>query len=209
MKRPLFALVVTGLIFSSCASTPGDVPQAAEAGGEVSRKAEVLRHKGTDLGLDSYPVWLETYLASGVTGLEKMPDYSGFYCFVGESGGTDLRALQLWAEASASQAASLLAGERLLAKLTAKGKGDSRFAALTTELSGASYAGFRKINDWWVETRVNGNGTAYQVYVFYTIEKEILDQQILLRLEDAVGAHPTEEDRFQADSILAALSGGI
>ena len=51
--------------------------------------------------------------------------------------------------------------------------------------SNIEYSGVRKINDWWVLVRrydqnvKNKYVDQYRVYVFYTIERDLLDRQVL------------------------------
>ena len=64
----VLALIATALVFSGCASK--DEPEPKEL--EAKVKSEVLEHKGTALGVNQLPVWVETYIAEGVLAVEKL-----------------------------------------------------------------------------------------------------------------------------------------
>lgn len=49
---------------------------------ETAEIVEIVTHKGNSLGVSHFPVWLETWFSHGKDGLEAMPDYQGYKCFV-------------------------------------------------------------------------------------------------------------------------------
>ncbi|GMO46030.1 MAG: hypothetical protein Pg6C_07990 [Treponemataceae bacterium] len=200
----LFA-VVTVL---GCASKNSDT-QSKEFTGSA-RKPEILEHKGTATGNNTLPVWVDTYINQGIIGLEKLPDYKGSYCIVGESTGKNLQAAQTMA--SNFQVPQLI-GETVNTRINAKfvgsetGKsGDtygSYFEGIVDKVSSASYSGIRKINDWWVYMRrwdsSNRASDSYQVYVLYTVEKGVFDRQVLQQLDSAVtSSTPASSEEKQA-----------
>ena len=89
----LFALIASALVFSSCASNKEE-PEPKELDSRV--KTEVLEHKGSALGVNQLPVWVETYISEGVKAVETLSSYEGSYCFIGEEAGSNLDALQVW-----------------------------------------------------------------------------------------------------------------
>jgi hypothetical protein len=197
------------LILSGCASkkTETQTQQPKELTG--SRKPEVLQHKGSALGINELPVWVETYISQGITGLEKLPDYSGSYCFVGESQGTNLQAVQTWAR---NFEVTQTVGETIKSSINAKFVGSesgrsgntygSYFEGIVDKVSSASYSGVRRINDWWVLTRSwdanNRASDSYLVYVLYTTEKSLFDQQILKQVDDAIATTPATNEEKQS-----------
>jgi hypothetical protein len=206
--------------FSACASQKafrdaaqnGTRREAAPAPWDEG--VEAVRHKGTDLGIDAFPVWLQTYRESGQAGLENLPDYSGFYCFVGKSAGKDLSGVQAWAEDSAE--AETISAE-IQARLYARcGKKPGAYIeGVIKRAAAAPYTGFSEINRWWVETRAagarSGAATAFEIYVFYTIEKERLDRQLSEQINLAIDATPPSSPAEQkaAAQIRAAVAAGL
>ncbi len=186
-SKILLGFTAAVLVLSGCASDPEPEPKPLE--GIV--KTEVLEHKGTVLGINQLPVWVETYVANGITGLEKLSDYSGSYCFVGEETGTNLNAVQTWAasfDVSRDIAASV--ANRVESLFTGAATGSTEgsygtyFENIVKSAASATYSGARKINDWWILVRrydadVKKQYTdEYRAYVLYTIDKDVLDRQV-------------------------------
>ena len=152
----VLALIATALVFSGCASK--DEPEPKEL--EAKVKSEVLEHKGTALGVNQLPVWVETYIAEGVLAVEKLSSYEGSYCFIGEEAGTNLDALQVWVSSfdiPSEIAANVSTRVNALFTGAASGSPDGEYGTyfenIVKSSSGASYSGARKVNDWWVMTR--------------------------------------------------------
>lgn len=187
-KKLLLAVVASSLMFASCASNKEAEPKQLDG----SVKTEVLEHKGSVLGVNQLPAWVETYIAEGITGVEKLSSYEGSYCFIGEEAGTNLDALQIWvnnfdvpseiARNISTRVDSLFTGA---ASGSPDGEYGSYFENIVKTTSNASFSGARKVNDWWVLTRraapdaKNQYIDEYRSYVLYTIEKDLLNQQIL------------------------------
>ncbi|MBR5866298.1 MAG: hypothetical protein IKZ04_00150 [Spirochaetaceae bacterium] len=188
IKTVVFVLLALSMVFAGCASNKEPEPKELQS----SVKTEVLEHKGTALGINELPVWVETYVSTGVTGLEKLSDYQGSYCFVGEETGTNLDAVQTWAatfDVSREIAAAVASRVDSLFTGAASGSPDgdygTYFENIVKASSNANYSGARKINDWWILIRRYDPDAKkrytdeYRVFVLYTIEKDILDDQIL------------------------------
>ena len=188
IKTVVFVLLALSMVFAGCASKQEPEPKELQS----SVKTEVLEHKGTALGINELPVWVETYVSTGVTGLEKLSDYQGSYCFVGEETGTNLDAVQTWAatfDVSREIAAAVASRVESLFTGAASGSPDgdygTYFENIVKASSNANYSGARKINDWWILIRRYDPDAKkrytdeYRVFVLYTIEKDILDDQIL------------------------------
>jgi hypothetical protein len=134
------------------------------------------------------PVWLQTYLEAGEAGLEKLPDYDGYYCFVCESAGPDIQALQAWAEDSALKQIPSLAKARFARKFPGK----SYAPGIAEKAASASYSSFLPINDWWVKA-----AGKYKIYVFYTIDKALFGSRIDEAVKAAPPASPREEEDLE------------
>lgn len=206
----VLALVGAALVFSGCASKQ-DEPEPKELDAKV--KSEVLEHKGTALGVNQLPVWVETYITEGVLAVEKLSSYEGSYCFVGEESGTNIDALQSWVSSfdiPSEIAANVSTRVNALFTGAASGSPDGEYGTyfenIVKSTSSASYSGARKVNDWWVLTRrydpdqKKKYTDEYRCYVLYTIDKDLLDQQVLEMMDkvasDTVGATDAQKSAF-------------
>ena len=196
IKTILLLAVTSIFIITSCASNKEPEPQELEG----SVKTEVLEHKGTALGINELPVWVDTYVSTGISGLEKLSDYQGSYCFVGEEIGTNLDAVQTWASTfDVSREIAATVSSRVDSLFTGASSGSpdgdygTYFENIVKASANATYSGARKINDWWILIRRydpdsrKKHTDEYRVFVLYTIEKETLDQQVL-NMIDAIAA---------------------
>ncbi len=206
----VLALVGAALVFSGCASKQ-DEPEPKELDAKV--KSEVLEHKGTALGVNQLPVWVETYITEGVLAVEKLASYEGSYCFVGEESGTNIDALQSWVSSfdiPSEIAANVSTRVNALFTGAASGSPDGEYGTyfenIVKSTSSASYSGARKVNDWWVLTRrydpdqKKKYTDEYRCYVLYTIDKDLLDQQVLEMMDkvasDTVGTTDAQKSAF-------------
>ena len=217
MKKIAAIVSIAAVLFlaASCASNSGASSDPKDMKGSA-RRPEILQHKGSATGNDVLPVWVDTYINSGIAGLERLPDYTGSYCFVGESTGTNLQAVQTWA---ANFQVTQAVGETVKSRINAQFVGSetgrsgntygSYFEGIVDKVSAASYSGVRKVNDWWVLIRSwdtnNRASDSYQVYVLYTIDKQIFDQQVLRQLDGAVASTPATNEEKQAIANVRAI----
>ncbi|AEE16207.1 hypothetical protein [Treponema brennaborense] len=210
----LSVVVAAVLSFAGCASKPEAVePEPKELTSMV--KTEVVEHKGTALGITQLPIWVETYITTGILGLEKLPDYTGSYCFVGEQIGTNLNAVQTWASSfNVSREIATTVSSRVDALFTGaasgspEGKYGTYFENVVKAAANANFSGARKINDWWVlvrryDTDVKKKFTdEYRVYVLYTIEKDVLDQQVMSMIDKvASDSSVTDEQKSAINNV--------
>lgn len=206
----VLALIAATLVFSGCASKQEE-PTPKELDAKV--KSEVLEHKGTALGVNQLPVWVETYITEGVLAVEKLSSYEGSYCFVGEEAGTNLDALQVWVSSfdiPSEIAASVSTRVNALFTGAASGSPDGEYGTyfenIVKSASGASYSGARKVNDWWVMTRRYDPDQKkkyvdeYRCYVLYTIDKDLLDRQVIEMMDkvasETVGTTDAQKSAF-------------
>ncbi len=189
----LFVLVASIVMFMGCASTP-DEPVAKELEGSVS--SEVLEHKGSALGLNELPIWVETYILEGITGLEELPDFANDYCFVAETTAQNINAAQAWVEGfSIPQTIARNVSTRVEGTFSGAESGGMEgdygtyFENVVKTVTETEFSGAKKENDWWVLTRRYDADSRskftdeYRAYVLYTIPKDILDQQVLSVIE--------------------------
>lgn len=214
----VLALIAAALVFSGCASKQED-PEPKELESQV--KTEVLEHKGTALGVNQLPVWVETYISEGILAVEKLSSYDGSYCFIGEEAGSNLDALQVWVssfDVPSEIAASVSTRVNALFTGAASGSPDGEYGTyfenIVKSTSSASYSGARKVNDWWILTRrydpdqKKKYEDEYRCYVLYTIDKDLLDRQVL-EMMDKVAAETegsTEAQKSAFDNVRTIMA---
>lgn len=194
VKSVAAVIVAATLFLVSCASNKEAKPRDIDTANAV--KVEVVEHKGSALGISALPIWVETYILEGITGLEQLPAYKDSYCFVGEETGTNVNAVTSWAsmfDASgdiastvSTRVASLFTGS---AVGSPSGEYGTYYEQVVRTAANATYSGARRVNDWWVLTRRYDDRKSkeytqeYTAYVMYTISRDTLDRQILGMLD--------------------------
>jgi hypothetical protein len=215
-KNICMLVVVCAVVLSGCASKKESLDdiKAQELKGSV--KIETIEHKGSKLGINQLPVWVQTYVERGIPGLEALSDFDGQYCFVGESTGTNLNALTTWASSyNVARDMATSVSNSVDAKFVGSETGSpqanygSYYETVVTTTANATYSGARKINDWWVLTRRTEPGSKksteeYTYYVLYTIDRQSLDQQILGIMSQVSSAGNTEQQRA-INNVRAAM----
>jgi len=208
----LIAVLMAIVVFAGCPSQPKPAPGISL---QSTAQVETIEHQGTALGLTSVPPWLAEYVQrNGTRSVEALPEYKNFYVFVGVEYGPDLQQVLTWANnfnvqqqigaTINTRVASIFKANESLAPDddVAKRKYDNAISTLVT----ATYTGARKENEWWVHQRVTEGkevSTRYAVYVLYTIEKSILNDQIKNQISQLKDGNPELGAAF--DSITAQL----
>ncbi|WP_314847866.1 hypothetical protein [Treponema lecithinolyticum] len=204
------------LILAGCASKKNAEPEARELSGTV--KTEVLEHKGSALGIDELPVWVQTYIQKGITGLEKLNDYKNVYCFVAETTASNVDAGQAWVNGfNMPQTIARTVSTRVDALFSGASSGgtDGSYATyfenVVKTASNIEYSGARKINNWWVLLRryepnsKTKYADEYRVYVFYTIDRDSLDRQVLSVIDKVAADLKTGADQQAMVNKVKAL----
>lgn len=202
------AVLVVCLLFASCASSD---PEPKELTSRV--KTEILEHKGTALGVTTLPVWVDTYVASGVRGVEKLSDFTEEYCFVAETAAQNLNAAQAWlngfevpqiiAREMETRVESLFVGAAVGAPEDDYGTYFENVVKTSTDVA---FTGAKKMSDWWSYIRVydpdikNTYKDEYRVYVLYTIPRSMFDKQLHDQIEKA------QEDPNMTEAQQAAFN---
>lgn len=195
-------LITFGLILAlitmltSCASKEVEEPEAKELVGTVN--TVVLEHKGTALGVNLLPVWVETYIYEGITGVEKLKDYQDKYCFVAEEISTDLRAGLAWAEGvNMPQTIARNVQTRVESTFSGASSGaldseyNTYFENIVKTITDIDYSGAKEAGEWWVLVRRYDNDVKkkytdeYRIYSLYTMDKDYLDMQIINAIDKA------------------------
>jgi hypothetical protein len=188
-------------------------------------KSQILDHKGTTLGSDTLPQWLTVYRDGGELAVEKLREYSGYYCFVGEESGANKQLVTRWAQSISGPAliSQQISGrlERTSAgQVLADGDGFKQsLNQVSTAVTTATFSGARKVNDWWVLVRVydpkkNNQVISedYTAYVLYTIEKKQLDKLVAAELQNTIDNNKDmsqDERKIYTELIQKITSKGL
>lgn len=199
MKKIIaIAAVLLALIaVVGCASkpaTPTPAPVAATA------KFEILQHKGTTMGVTTPPSWVEAAI-NGPKAVEKLADYKDQYVVIvdvtGQSlDGVQLAAANLNATTEVSRYLSLRVKDTFAgAQVGDKDKIETYMERAVKSVSDATFSGFTKSADWWVQLRwyKPENPKAfdhdeYRYLALYTIPQDVLKQQLDKILAGAASA---------------------
>jgi hypothetical protein len=157
---------------------PEDAPRVSEV--------KILAHSGQAEGMRllDIPVWLSTYIRTGTSGLEALPDYSESYAFVIENKVRSLQEMRSWISTlNPMKALSLQVAMRIRSHLVdvdieaATRAGIPMLDAAEGFVSAAEaafYGSAREINRWWIQTA----NSEYRGYIFLVLDREALDRQL-------------------------------
>ncbi|MCQ2612059.1 MAG: hypothetical protein MJ183_00470 [Treponemataceae bacterium] len=215
-KFTLFAcsFCIAAMLVTGCASTRDPEPRDLES----SAKSKILDHKGTELGISTLPVWVDTYIQSGITGLEKLSDYHDDYCFVAEEHVSNLNAGLVWAKNfDIPQDIARNVSSRVSALFTGASSGSpdetygTYFESVVKTICDTSFSGAREVANWWVQVRrydpdvKKQYNDSYSIYVLYTIPRELLDRQVLDVIEAQELQSKVNEEQTVAISQVKAI----
>ncbi len=215
IRKEVFLILAVIFFVTGCASNKEEPPRELEA----QQKTSVIEHKGTALGINDIPSWVDVYITQGIPGLEKMPEFADMYCFVGENTGTNRNSLQLWGNGfNIPQEIARTVSSRVKALFTGAATGSpesaygSYFENVVKSTADATYSGARKLNDWWVYVRYyNDDGKTrmkdeYRAFVLTTIPKVQLDQQVMDVINGVSSAGTTPEQMTAVDRVKSIMA---
>lgn len=223
MKKILgILLVVLGLFaLASCASQPSvEAPKVAES----VLTPDVLEHKGTALGAN-VPGWVMSYIESGASGIEKLPEYKGKYVIVLDSEGQSKQGTQTAMDnMDAPVQIARYLSTRVQQKFAGAQVGDrdqltEYFENVVKTVSEAKFSGFMAGPDWWVYLQYYKPGAKskseverriYRVIKLYSIDTAVLQKQLEKYLNDVEGAiAKTPEKQRAIDAVQSAFYEGF
>ena len=155
------------------------------------KEQKELSNKGT---LDKIPApeWYTTYKSAGnIIAVEALPTFKDRYCFIGEQRGPDLEFCQAFARQYSVQAQmaemvrTTIAGELEATQAGSSSGMENEIDNFINGVVNTSFSGAQRTGDWWRSIREydhDRNGAYedyYDVYVFYTIPKQTMNQAIL------------------------------
>lgn len=210
--RVFAAISAVLLIIAGCASTPDPADEAVQP-------FVVLQHRGSSRGVDA-PEWVRVSL-EGAAAVEAMDEFEGKYVVVLEETGSDLRGVEMWAQnfsapAQIAQQVSTRVEQRFAG--AAAGEVDAietYMENVVKTMSDAEFSGFRRAGEWWVQyrwyeaDRTTVDRDEYRYTVLYTVDRELLDRQVLHAIEVAErqAEEPrTENERTVRERVRSALA---
>lgn len=222
MKKMLFwvCLVCTLALVIGC-STPSQTAEEARedmSSQSMVKRPDILDHKNYKWGKD-VPDWV---LLDNQQ-LEEIGDYKDFYMFKFESPrAQDLQGAELWTKnfTAASEIASAVKN-RVQVKFAGAAAGDMDMLETYMEqtvksLSDATYTGFVKVDDYWVQMRYytpegEVDEDAYTYVILYKMPKNVLDELVQNSLDnaEAVEKPKTEDEKTARNRVKEAFSDGL
>ena len=215
MKKIILVLFLPALLFIACKSSP-------KAPDYVMRTDayQVIDHKSMAIGQD-VPDWVTVYIADGLRGVERLPEYHDMYVFVGEDTGTNLNALRQWSSGfTVNQEIARMVSTRVRAKFVGAAVGSPEaefgryFEDVVQTVAEASFSGARRENDFWLLRRYfKADGKSidretYDFYVLVTIDRNLLETQVN-NVINGVQSQPTREQQTAIDRVREAFYEGF
>jgi len=223
MKKILGILLVVLAVFAlaSCASQPSvEAPKVADS----VLTPDVLEHKGTALGAN-VPGWVMSYIESGASGIEKLPEYKGKYVIVLDSEGQSKQGTQTAMDnMDAPVQIARYLSTRVQQKFAGAQVGDrdqltEYFENVVKTVSEAKFSGFMAGPDWWVYLQYYKPGAKskseverriYRVIKLYSIDTDVLQKQLEKYLTDVEAAvAKTPEKQRAIDAVQSAFYEGF
>jgi hypothetical protein len=206
----LSAMVAAITMFFGCASNKGPIGSDGKIALESEASVITIEHKGTGVGMNP-PAWFAVYFDKQIAGLQALPEYKNTYCFVGLATMSGQTAATTWAtrfEVQQQIGQMISTGVASVFKANESMVPDNEDArraysnAINT-LSLAEYSGAQPQGDWWIKQRHGAVANQdeyidYTAYVFYTIDKPRLDEQIKTQLDRLSQGNPALSAAFNA-----------
>ncbi|MBU0927643.1 MAG: hypothetical protein KKA67_07830 [Spirochaetes bacterium] len=224
MKKILSVLLVLAAVFAvaSCVSQPA--PAEGPKPADTVLTPDVLEHKGTALGAN-VPAWTMAYIENGPSGVEKLPEYKGKYVIVLDSEGASKQGtIAAMDNMDAPVQIARYLSTRVQQKFAGAQVGDrdqlqEYFENVVKTVSEARFSGFMAGPDWWVylqyykpgaKAKTEVDRRIYRVIKIYTIDQDVLKNQLDKYLNDAEAAvAKTPEKQRAMDAVQSAFYEGF
>jgi hypothetical protein len=215
----LSAVIAVAAILGSCGSSPPPAESPPTIIVEDMALTRILRHKGSDLGINEVPAWVSAYVNKSIAGVQDLPEYKDHYAIIGEEHGVNLEFVLTWADNfDAQQQIGAMLRTTVASTFTAVARGREQSSgggnssssdgtgsgsyqqALNNTINtlvAATYSGARKEADYWTYTRNydadqrSKYSDEYIAYVLYVIPKDTLNRQITAYLQENAIQNPT------------------
>jgi hypothetical protein len=205
------ALTLSLMVLTGCASS-------AKLGSK-GKDPVMLDHAGRALGGKELPPWLATWNTSrSVIAVEKLPEYRGRYCFIAEDTGSNLKAVQAWLNTVAINniiggQISTRVGSVAEATVTAANNASytNKLNDVMTTTRNATYTAAVKESEYWVQMRNYDPDDktiytdVYTATILYTMQKDILNEQIANEFRTIQNNANTQEERAMWTGLIQAI----
>jgi hypothetical protein len=220
----LFALVAAVGILAGCASKDSakDIESKAEkiaATAAVGKRYTAIDDPTSAFSGINPPAWVVQYLADGNLGVEKLPDYKNYHCFVIDYEGTTKDFAVNWVRIQAnagqqvSQKIATTVTSNATTRLEAEKVGDfnQTMKAGIESMSNTSFSGLTYNANYWAELEnQQTHDKIFRAYALWLFEKKSLDNQVAAYLAQQVekntAALSATERAIYADMIAGLRS---
>jgi hypothetical protein len=161
------------------------------------------------------PEWVARYAATGLEGVETLPEFEGRYVFISRQAGTSLEPLKLWATGfSLERDFPRLVSARIQARFILGGNGNPGdeygryFEAAVKNASDFTFEGPALEDRFWVKKRIFADdglspvGEAYEYLIMTSVDKETLRRQIDMLLTTTRANEPSSREQAAASMRL-------
>jgi hypothetical protein len=200
------------LALSGCASTKS-AKNDLQIEVKAVNKPDIIDYKGSEFQM-KFPEWVQAYVEGDAAAVEALPKYAGKYCIIVDQDGQDKEGVIL--ALSNMKAPVEIAGRistRVKQRFAGANAGDTNKMETYMEnvvktAREATFSGFAKEGETWVLLQYYKPGktkqpdkSLYRAYQLWTIDKELLKQQIEKILNDEANKAPTEEQATVKDLV--------
>lgn len=199
------AVVIVGImLIVSCAT-----PKQEESQPSIQSPWTVIDHQNLQLG-GTIPAWV----IEDVGALEASSTFEGKYVFKVENFGRDLNGVKTQTNVNyVNTEVARIVQTRVEQKYVEAQVGDQNFVEayfenLVQVLTAVDVSGLRRYGEYWL-LRVNNqsNEQQYAYYALYTIDKEVLDRQVIAAIEGTPAQ--TEEEMTARERVREVFSQGL
>jgi hypothetical protein len=192
MKIVRACILFTGSFLTAACFSGPDTPVKlgpVSAYQERNSIAEIIDYE------NDMPEWVGRYAASGIAGIEALPEYEGRYVFISRQAGNSLEPLRLWlAGFSVERDLPRLVSARIQARFITGGNGNPvdeygrYFEAVVKNASDTAFEGSSREGSFWIKKRIFGDdgispvGEVYEYLIMISVDKETLQRQINMLL---------------------------
>jgi hypothetical protein len=214
------SVLLVALSLMACVSTKNKVADGLADSKSVNRP-EIIDYKGSEFNATP-PQWIQTYIESDISGVEKLDRYKDKYCVVVEMDGKDKEGVML--ALSNLKAPVEIAGRvstRVQQRFAGAQVGDvdkieTYMENVVKVAREATFSGFGKEGETWTYLQYFKTGkkkepdfTVYRGYQLWSIDKAILQKQIDAMLNGEAKKETSAEKKTAIDRVKEAFYEGF
>jgi len=209
----IVSLILGAVFFFSCITDSGRKPYELPAIPEeakIPRTFSILDYKNKSTG-EAIPEWVNTYLDSGLRGVEALKTYQDSYVFVHKSEGNNFNALQLWKDNFSTELDfPRLAAARIETRFSVPYPDDeygSFYEELIRAASDASWTGAAPKDDFWIRKKYHPSETEgeqenWEFLILVTIGKPGFSSQLKAIFEKINPIPPPDQNQIAAINLV-------